>query len=88
MCSRSRAPKMAEEQLPVFEVEEGLELEAGSLEEGGGVSVVVAGSNSGQVGSSGKVVLVKKVAPAWDPQCSPDWDKESHSKEALLRIKR
>lgn len=28
-----------------------------------------------------------KKAP-WDPLNSPDWDKEQHSKEALLRIKR
>ena len=36
----------------------------------------------------GKVVLVKAPSVPWDPLSSPDWDRESHSKEALLRIKR
>lgn len=35
------------------------------------------------------ISMVKEVKKApWDPLNSPDWDKESHSKEALLRIKR
>lgn len=71
----------------VSEVEEGPE--ADGLAEGGEATAsggaIVAGSSSGQVG---KALLVQKVAPPWDPLCSPDWDKESHSKEALLRIKR
>ena len=35
------------------------------------------------------VAAVKELKKApWDPLNSPDWDKEQHSKEALLRIKR
>ena len=30
---------------------------------------------------------LRKASP-WDPMTSQDWDKESHSKEALMRIKR
>ena len=33
-----------------------------------------------------KVVVVTE--PRWDPLASPDWDKEVHTKEALVRIKR
>ena len=33
-----------------------------------------------------KVVVVTE--PRWDPLTSPDWDKEVHTKEALVRIKR
>ena len=30
----------------------------------------------------------KRLMVLWDPLVSPDWDRESHTKEALLRIKR
>lgn len=51
--------------------------------------VAVGGSDPDMGGAStSKVFVVQKVSPIWDPLCSPDWDKESHSKEALLRIKR
>ena len=33
-----------------------------------------------------KVVVVTE--PRWDPLTSPDWDKEGHTKEALVGIKR
>lgn len=61
---------------------------------GGDASAPVGGpafSSGGTTGSAfSKVVVVKNVPPAppWDPLSSPDWDKESHTKEALLRIKR
>ncbi len=35
-----------------------------------------------------KYVVVKEAKVPWDPLSSPDWDKEQHSKDALLRIKR
>ena len=45
-------------------------------------------SSKGPEGAAGgKVVVVVNKAP-WDPMTSQDWDKESHSKEALMRIKR
>lgn len=44
------------------------------------------GSEGAAGGSKGKVVVIIK-AP-WDPMNSQDWDKESHTKEALMRIKR
>ena len=34
-----------------------------------------------------KAPELRKASP-WDPMTSQDWDKESHSKEALMRIKR
>ncbi len=39
-------------------------------------------------GASKEVVVQKKVDLSWDPLICPDWDKETHTKEALLRIKR
>lgn len=87
---------MAEEELPTSVLPEvltgqGLE-EAGTVGDTKSPKVAVGGSHSGEGaisgGASSKVLVVHKVAPPWDPLCSPDWDKESHSKEALLRIKR
>ena len=50
-----------------------------------------ASSSQGQSSANGSSIMQKikaVIAPAWDPLSSPDWDKESHSKDALLRIKR
>ena len=57
-------------------------------EEGGGGGSISA--DDGGPGASGgaKVVVVKQVALPWDPLSSTDWNGESHTKEALLRIKR
>lgn len=73
-------------------------LESDSSSEGDATALAVAvGGPAGSGGSGGtttnassKVKVVKKIPPAppWDPLSSPDWDKESHTKEALLRIKR
>ena len=38
------------------------------------------------VASASKIIV--QVPLIWDPLSSPDWDKESHSKDALVRIKR
>ena len=59
-------------------------------EEGEGGGSISASAKEGASGGSGagKVVLVKHVALPWDPLNSTDWDGESHTKEALLRIKR
>ena len=48
------------------------------------------GFNGGQtvVSKPGVVKVVTVTEPKWDPLSSPDWDKEVHSKEALVRIKR
>jgi len=48
------------------------------------------GFNVGQtvVSKPGVVKVVTVTEPKWDPLSSPDWDKEVHSKEALVRIKR
>lgn len=46
------------------------------------------GGGSASSSSDKLVVIQKKTAPPWDPLSSPDWDRESHTKEALLRIKR
>ena len=49
-------------------------------------------SSSGNAASSEagvKKLLVRMVGePTWDPFASPDWDKETHTKEAVVRIKR
>jgi hypothetical protein len=47
------------------------------------------GTTSPGVGSAigTKMLVVKEVAPPWDP-LSSDWNKESYGKDALLRIKR
>ena len=46
------------------------------------------GESSGGGEELEKYVLVKEVKVPWDPLSSPDWDKEQHSKDSLLRIKR
>ena len=35
-----------------------------------------------------KATFVIMREPVWDPLSSPDWDKEKHRKEAIVRIKR
>lgn len=33
-------------------------------------------------------LVIKLKQQVWDPFSSPDWDKETHTKEAVIRIKR
>ena len=35
-----------------------------------------------------KVKVLSVEERVWDPLSSPDWDREKHSKEAIMRIKR
>lgn len=53
-------------------------------EEDDGAAAAAGSSGAGSLAGLKKV----KVAPPWDPLRSPDWDQETHSKEALFRIKR
>lgn len=72
--------------LPLLDTLDGSE---GDVPSGGGPGP--SSSSGGITGSaSGTKVVVKNIPPAppWNPLSSPDWDKESHTKEALLRIKR
>ena len=52
---------------------------------GGGEAAPNGGQPVPVAGGSGVEVINKVV---WDPFTSSDWDKERHSKEALVRIKR
>lgn len=38
-------------------------------------------------GPPSKLIVVTSEM-VWDPLSSPDWDKESHTREAIVRIKR
>lgn len=48
----------------------------------------MANKGAASDGGAGVIVFHETKKPPWDPLNSPDWDKESHSKDALLRIKR
>ena len=49
---------------------------------------VVGQEMVGGVPKPGVAKVVVVTEPRWDPLTSPDWDKEVHTKEALVRIKR
>ena len=52
-------------------------------------STVEIASSAATIEAGGKKVLVRLVGePKWDPFTSPDWDQETHSKDAVVRIKR
>ena len=49
---------------------------------------VVGQEMVGGVPKPGVTKVVVVTEPRWDPLTSPDWDKEVHTKGALVRIKR
>ena len=49
---------------------------------------VVGQEMVGGVPKPGVTKVVVVTEPRWDPLTSSDWDKEVHTKEALVRIKR
>lgn len=51
------------------------------------MAALKAGGGGKNSSSAAAAIHEIKKAP-WDPLNSPDWDKETHSKDALLRIKR
>lgn len=52
-------------------------------------STVEISSKATTIEAGGKKLLVKLVGePLWDPFAPSDWDKEKHSKDAVVRIKR